>query len=1100
MLYALKQFLVCMPSSETYRSVALYITYAVSFRQAASSAMAGSNEQRRPSAGGMSHTLRKATSTRSFSDSSKTLVSDQRLSSLELGSNVLNTLSDLLYEDSSGTHIRKFARTVTNKWLLYLMSTENPDILRPCIRLLSRLLVLHGSSYVVKFNDATHGFLILKKKLNKWCSLDVVWNCSFSIIFGIDPLELSPIDHFNGPRIIALLAERKVENLYCPEMFSVIAAMLEYALRATANPRSPTSTQEPKAVYSYQNSPHNPQSDSHDQRHLIREVCIFLRKTHDILPCFRAFCVDSAFARDIMRALFARYSNVAESSMSPIEGRPVPDILSIDETNGSTESSVANFQLSPDTLSSQGGPPSSSRPRRRHSSFVLVPRNESLRTLTSFSEDLQPPLIEDPEHSQRLHVDETFNSVVEFLVDGFADHIIFRRDFTGLGLFFRAPPCAYDQRAAVNSHLILMTMQRLQNELKLRPTQFHEPTILTNIARFSQQTFEAYMEGWFIYGARPIVDFNIVFLQYLNQPSVQALKEIRLCSPAIATIQSTLGKSSLFHITSSSDVRRGLDRVNDLLAVDYWEELISAGTAPEETFFGPLSCALLRLVPEIEEDDLEILPSLLRHFINQKPEEFVGSFIGEDQSSDASTFNDFLLVLLNEKALLHDWLSSNLEPFRRLVTNAKNRILMPFIAEEERLAAKAAETRSTRRKERLEQWHLEDLATSHTWTEHKISAKNWTDNIINAELHKYYRYLQDQQESFEHLKFHFEKLTEVLRTLNLIGNDSRTLRWQLDECEGRDRMRLRLSPVFDIEEKGYEPKQTRSMRRASQRQSTSGVNLNAPRKYSATTKEPRSRTESIPQAESPQAMESSKSSFDINRDGFEMITEPNLDEEEEDKNRKVMRSLQRGEQVLNAFNMSRIVGLEAHEGLLIIGKTSLYLIDGLFQRSDGEVVNVNHAPIDERDQYTKVMSGHEVDLQNVTRRKQEPTRHWLWSDILSFSKRNFLTRAVAVEIFFTDGRSYLLTASKEEQRDVLYSDLAKNTSQARTDVPLDNEESWRAELLKNPGEGSSRFSQLLGPMISNPMTKRWIKGDVSNFHYLMWASLIHILWHISSIS
>ena len=146
---------------------------------------------------------------------------------------------------------------------------------------------------------------------------------------------------------------------------------------------------------------------------------------------------------------------------------------------------------------------------------------------------------------------------------------------------------------------------------------------------------------------------------------------------------------------------------------------------------------------------------------------------------------------------------------------------------------------------------------------------------------------------------------------------------------------------------------------------------------------------------------------------FEIVDDPNDQNEGEDayedKNRKVMRSLQRGDQVQNVFNISRIIGLEACEGLLIIGKDSLYLMDNFFQRSDGEIVNVWQAPAEERDPYLQMISGQKTnDKRPQLSRGEQDSRSWKWNDVLSISKRRFLFRDVAIEVFFTDGRSYLI--------------------------------------------------------------------------------------------
>ena len=209
--------------------------------------------------------------------------------------------------------------------------------------------------------------------------------------------------------------------------------------------------------------------------------------------------------------------------------------------------------------------------------------------------------------------------------------------------------------------------------------------------------------------------------------------------------------------------------------------------------------------------------------------------------------------------------------------------------------------------------------------------------------------------------------------------------------------------------------------------------------------------------------------------------------EYDDKNRKVMRSLHRGDQVQNVCNMSRIIGLEAIEGLLILGKDCIYILDNFFQRADGEIVNVWQAPAEERDSYVRMIAGRE----SKDRRSQEhETRSWKWSDLVSVSKRRFLFRDVALEIFFTDGTSYLLTLFSARVRDELCNQLGSKAPQVTGSAGHSrSEDIWRFETLRSqedaPQSLGSKFASVFGHLPSNPATRKWVKGEISNFHYLM---------------
>jgi hypothetical protein len=62
--------------------------------------------------------------------------------------------------------------------------------------------------------------------------------------------------------------------------------------------------------------------------------------------------------------------------------------------------------------------------------------------------------------------------------------------------------------------------------------------------------------------------------------------------------------------------------------------------------------------------------------------------------------------------------------------------------------------------------------------------------------------------------------------------------------------------------------------------------------------------------------------------------------------RRIAKTLQAGDVVEEAHNIVRIVGVDACPGLLILGKRNLYLVDGLVQTANGEVIDAKDAPRD----------------------------------------------------------------------------------------------------------------------------------------------------------
>lgn len=99
------------------------------------------------------------------------------------------------------------------------------------LKVLARLLVVHGSSYVNKFASKTGGFIIMKHQLHRWWGVPAVWVILFAILFGLD---VSTLDERN-------VGLSDLSNMYLgntttkvahSEVLPVIITMLGSALKA----------------------------------------------------------------------------------------------------------------------------------------------------------------------------------------------------------------------------------------------------------------------------------------------------------------------------------------------------------------------------------------------------------------------------------------------------------------------------------------------------------------------------------------------------------------------------------------------------------------------------------------------------------------------------------------------------------------------------------------------------------------------------------------------------------------------------------------------------------------------------------------------------
>lgn len=117
--------------------------------------------------------------------------------------------------------------TCLEQWLLYLLAENDPEVVRLGTKILARLLVVHGSSYVSKFSSKSGGFIIMKNRLKRWWNVAPLWPICFCILFGKDVAKVN----FEGPlELFALLeafSNGGKTRVVHPDVLPVIAAMLK---------------------------------------------------------------------------------------------------------------------------------------------------------------------------------------------------------------------------------------------------------------------------------------------------------------------------------------------------------------------------------------------------------------------------------------------------------------------------------------------------------------------------------------------------------------------------------------------------------------------------------------------------------------------------------------------------------------------------------------------------------------------------------------------------------------------------------------------------------------------------------------------------------
>lgn len=174
--------------------------------------------------------------------------------------------------------------------------------------------------------------------------------------------------------------------------------------------------------------------------------------------------------------------------------------------------------------------------------------------------------------------------------------------------------------------------------------------------------------------------------------------------------------------------------------------------------------------------------------------------------------------------------------------------------------------------------------------------------------------------------------------------------------------------------------------------------------------------------------------------------------------------------------------MNAVEGLLILGEFKIYMIDNYFNRADNEICNITDPTVQsQRDPILQVLAGQEA--------KQKPgleasklsheCRSFAYDAITSASKRQFLFRDVALELFFSDGRSYLITALSTD-RDSIHRKLLERSVIGRTSSELS-----RKDTVNSLTSFGSKFMSVFSITPAMQAAARWEAREITNFEYLM---------------
>ncbi|KAF2221703.1 hypothetical protein BDZ85DRAFT_313918 [Elsinoe ampelina] len=1001
----------------------------------------------------------------------------------KLGTSVLATYSDLLCSSDSSAGLRRFYRHVPVSWLLHLLGEPDTDNVASSLEIICRSIAVIGPEFLTKLSSKNGGMAVIKERLKPHWRNPSIWANCLSAFFGIDVPPTMKQQKITSAHLQACFPATGVKMLYS-EVAICIFGLLESSIAATDFSTVDEETAEAQTLVT---------SVIEHFIHLVRAS-----------PTFRDFAESPQYLTELLRLLYPlvastellRPSAELGGFVMPTREKPRDAVLRPHANSLSGRPTIIRSGSSV-TLPER---PNAQRIRtpRRPSSFVLVDAGDSSEVhLSAHFNPVMAPISDVPvDTPSTSDVTEKLVAAIEQILIGQACS---RKDFAGFGLFLKVPPGDQLHQAYFESYILLRTMSSLWDCLSKDEELLRSPRTLTNLARYSLHMAEAVFEGWFIDGAQPLVDFTGKVLDYVQQPHVASMKDVRLCSQAVSTVRTVFLRIVLLRLSELDETQSDSDTLKFLTQLAYWQTILFAPENQETPFIRLICYVLYTKLVSTSPAVRMATAGLFRMLLVQKPTDAATILIHSADVDQKHLSTGFMKLAAADDEEMLRWVDERRSALDKFFLNSLSKFWEEFVDGENQKTEDSAKNRLSKRREKLKQWDAEETSDEEMIQQADRATGHWRINSHAQDRMKLHRTTQDQHESISHLYATIARQHELLRQPSGLAPDTRPPKWQLDQTEARDRMRTRLVRDTDRETHTYQPKRKASGRASpahptSMQRSASGQSISGTHKTPVRSASIKHGGGKMLDGEGGMSAEpNNDSSTSLLEGDFELVDDPRDDDEvSEDKNRKIMRSVERGDSIKSVYNVSRIVGLEACEGLLIVGRKYLYMRDNMFQRSDGEIVSMNNAPWEERDRYVQMISGKEVLASRMpsASNKGDIGRSWPWKDVLSMSKRRFLFRDVAVEVFFNDGRSYLLIFLNPAVRNAVYNDISNQAPHIiGPSSTISEEDQWRIDCLRSPEDIpqtiGNKFANVFNSTSTNSATRKWVRGEISNFHYLM---------------
>ncbi|KAG0176918.1 hypothetical protein DFQ29_005470 [Apophysomyces sp. BC1021] len=1011
---------------------------------------------------------------------------------------VMEMLHDILCCKGNEELVNKFSATITNKWpLLFFAPNINQHTVVLTARILTRLLVTQGPVYVSKFRMASEGFLVMGELLPHYWNLFQLNQTLLVAMMGVDIVEI-PLQ-CDLKQLNTLLRSAPTKSLI-PDIIPVIISLWREGINTTSQGQADNIASVASILKNRSRSdsinagttavPNSDASrmiedlihffnDMYMDRTDFQEACCRQEPIDAITEIlFPAICKSAVLSvteelgikDDTWTFIDAEVSTPDSATSSPIGGRPFfDDPLPVDPTTG-TISIIKRGGMS--SLTTKTSPHVNKR------SGALLPRLRSA-SLSSVSSAA----------NVSVSKDIALQALLEFLVNVSVQSVIDPRSKTLSGLHIvltSCPPSSHENQTVLESYLLTHIAQSLKSTLQCEIELLLDSRILTNVAKFCQVAADAVLQGRFMNGAEQTYDLLATVLEALHRDFSSRNEQ------TVGVLYRAFNRMVLLKI---SDLEQGDFSTEQIVAflnycIHHQKIILSTRNTDNEflrSFCYHLYQFLLVNDDAVKNDSINIWKLLLL----QKPEAVANLFRTRIRGVEHDDLIDgFRQMLESDIDSFFIWVDSRKVELNLLFKEHIHQTWETVILQENRYGRETLKNSQTKRLNKLKKLQKRQAFEHEIMREYVSKTVTWSQSIQEVEMSRFTKALQDNDGHENFVRSEWARIaSNLVRGRALWGPRLGHSKWRLDYTEGRYRMRKRLQPIEDAPSHQYLPKHTTLTEQSTDSfEPSSHEDMNMQHKTEAEID--KELTCDPDNSDPTKTTNNAEDGNGANDDETKQLDDEDELSYEEDKNRKVLRLLDQGDMVLEVYNTSRIAGLDAREGLLLLCKNNIYLIDNFFQRNDGEVVEIWDVPKEERDQYLILLAraaGMETEPTISSTGQLHRCRKWANTDLKEVYKRRFLFRDVALEIFFADGRNALITVALSE-RDELYAKLASRVTvyENVTESIIGSEKEYSSNTL-----GSTfKLSNIFGSSTLNELTQKWERRDITNFQYLMYLNAI----------